>query len=311
MCGLTLLLFVMMVSCANENRKETIRSHKEYGGRDALLLTKFHSLDQLKEVVDIEYLDFKGVPSEKNPNRVRIQHQSAGRAIHKVLKPGVSQKDFAHARDNGFWAKLGLLFTSPYSVWKRKDLKRVYALPRRRGYIFGVGDAAFFDLAETMMYQIVSEDTIGMPPEDYSEKGYLNTFNHVTAQAMVTTIFSERLASPVADAHERATMPALMTGKFTPNQLHDVKKGACDNYVDMVNNEWGQELGKQLKEKYNISRATTWTPVLLSSYLNDVQRYFSQSFRIGFRPFKESDELMVRFSDKINLVMTDLPEVDR
>ena len=76
-----------------------------------------------------------------------------------------------------------------------------------------------------------------------------------------------------------------------------------DNYVDLINNEWGQELGKQLKEKYNIDRETNWTPELLANYLNDLQSYYSWAFQIGFEPFRPEDDVVRRFSDKINIVM--------
>ncbi|MEL6805150.1 MAG: hypothetical protein AAFO91_15365, partial [Bacteroidota bacterium] len=81
--------------------------------------------------------------------------------------------------------------------------------------------------------------------------------------------------------------------------------GVVDNLVDMLNNEWGQELGKQLAAKYQIEHATIWTPALLSNFLNDIQRYFSWAFQLPFQPFRPSDEIVQRFSQKLNFVMAD------
>ena len=172
--------------------------------------------------------------------------------------------------------------------------------------MFGEGDLAFYDLAETMVYNISDDDLTLMPSEDLSEKGYLNTFNHITAQAFITSIYSEEIADFVADVHERYHHPELITGDFTDDLRSDLENGPVDNYIDLLNNEWGQELGKQLKEKYHLTRHTYWTPELLADYLNDVQDYYSWAFQIGFKPFKSTDEKVIRFSKKINSVNKDV-----
>ena len=76
-----------------------------------------------------------------------------------------------------------------------------------------------------------------------------------------------------------------------------------NQYIDIINNEWGQELGKALRIKYKIDQDTEWTPDLLASYLNDVQSYYSWVFQIGFEPFRASDEIVIRFSRKTNTVL--------
>ena len=98
-------------------------------------------------------------------------------------------------------------------------------------------------------------------------------------------------------------MPELITGDFTEAQLADFEKGPVDNYVDILNNEWGQELGKVLRVKYKLNRKTFWTPALLASFLNDIQSYNSYVFKIGFRPFRPADEKVMRFANKINTVL--------
>ena len=304
-----ILLFVcLFLSCKQQSTEITDQQTKENHFRHfstikgALLATSFNSLEELKQVVQFEYSK-----SSFGRSYVQLIHLSHGKEIKSVLKTGVSEADFRKAGAGGFWERLKLAVNSPYFVIKRNDMLRVYNLSRRRGTKFGEGDVAFYDLAETMLYNIVDEDLVSISAKDLSEKGLLNTFNHITAQAFMTTIFSQKLADFVADTHERRNLPELISGEFTIEQLNDLSKGPVDNYVDMINNEWGQELGKELAKKYKINRKTYWTPDLMANYLNDIQAYYGWAFQFGFRPFKKSDELVIKFSNKINLVMKKAP----
>lgn len=281
--------------------------------KGALLSTRFSTFEEFLEVVDIQY--YKPVPRPDfiMPRKpaARLVHRSNGQEVSSFLADDISEKDFMNARDSGFIYKVWLGLNSPYTIANKDEIIGVYTLGRRRYYIFGEGDVAFFDLAETMFCNISGEDMEKLRDEDLSEKGYINTFNHITGQAFMTTLFSERLADFIADIHERYTLPELITGEFSEAQREDIKNGAVDNYVDIINNEWGQELGKKLTEKYNITWETHWTPTLLTDYLNDVQDYFSWAFQIEFKPFKASDDLVIRFADKINRIRTDMSELYR
>ena len=142
-----------------------------------------------------------------------------------------------------------------------------------------------------------------MSAEDLGEKGFLNTFNHVNAQAFVTAIFSKELADFVADVHERHNMPELITGDFSPEQLASTTNNPIDNYVDMINNEWGQELGIVLAKQHGIDGQSEWTPKLLADFLNDMQSYYTWAFGISMDPFEPDDRAVKRFADKLNLVL--------
>ncbi|MEO5907400.1 MAG: hypothetical protein ABIQ11_11780, partial [Saprospiraceae bacterium] len=257
-------------------------------GTEALIGTRFKSLDALKEVVQITYAhqttDSSG--TVYGSPYVRLIHRSGLREVTSILKAGISQTDFMHAKKGTMRDRVLLSLKSPYALINRKDLISVEHLGRREPELFGIGDAAFLDLAEIMDAHISEEDRKSIPSEDLSEKGYLNSFNHITAQALMTSLFSETLADFVADVHELYNMPELITGKFTDDQLAHPVDGPVDNYIDMINNEWGQELGKQLSEKYSIDRKTVWDPILLANYLNDIQNYCSWSLRVRFKPFK-------------------------
>jgi hypothetical protein len=282
-------------------------------GKGALLLSKFSSFDELKSIVRFEYiLNDSGTDTSSHPySGVRLTHSSCGRKVISILVAGVSELDFLNAKDAPFRGGIVLATKSPYAVMNRGDLLRVYLLARRPNQLFGEGDMAFYDLAETMVQHIRDEDRLYLSEKDLGEKGYLNTFNHVVAQAIVTSIFSERMADFIADVHERYRTPELITGVFTAEQVADIENGPVDNYLDMINNEWGQELGKQLREKYQINRYTKWTPALLTNYLNEIQSYHSWAFQISFHPFRITDDVVIRFSDKINRVMNNLPELRR
>jgi hypothetical protein len=270
----------------------------------ALLASRFNSLEHFKSEVSIEYFNVPKSPDGSTENSsVLLSYTQDGHVLKSVLEAGVSQRDISEAKEGSVWDKVGLMFQSPYSIRNRKILRDIYILARWRAFSFGEGDVAFFDLAETAVKKINSPKTAFKTEKDSSEKGYLNSFNHITAQAFITTIHSEDIADFIADVHERKTMPELTTGKFTLKQLNDPTTYPVDNYVDMLNNEIGQELGKQLRTKYNITSTTKWTPMLLADYLNDLQAYYSWAFGIGLDPYRSDDALVIRFTDKLNTVL--------
>jgi hypothetical protein len=276
-----------------------------YPGGEALLLTRFTSLAQFREVVDVKYLHDLIDTNEHTSAKplVQLTYQRGSRQVISILKSGISQADFIQAKKGNFWSRVSLGFKSPFAVRHRMDLGCIENLGRRKPEVYGIGDAAFYDLAEIMVQHISKDDLPGISEQDLGEKGYLNTFNHITAQAFMTSVFSEEVADFVADVHELYNMPELITGEFTQDQIDDFENGPVDNYVDMINNEWGQELGKVLAEKYKITKETVWTPTLLRNYLNDIQSYHSWTFQMGFEPFRTGDEKVIRFAKKINQVM--------
>ena len=300
-----ILLILILLGCQSRDidingitcpPHEIQRSIDEKYGKCALLLSKFNSLDELKAVVKIKYID--------KPRQVLVIHCSGGRLIvAQLVEDDISEGDLKKAKAGGVLDKFKMLFHSPYTVQNRTNLQRIEYLGRRKYRDFGEGDVAFYDLAETMVKNIIEEDRARMTERDLGEKGYLNTFNHITAQAFMTSIFSERFADFVADIHERYHIPELISGDFSDKQIKDLDTGPVDNYIDLVNNEWGQELGKELKIKFNIDRNSKWSPEKLAEYLNAIQDYNSLSFGIAFRPFSPKDELVLRFSDKLNTIL--------
>jgi hypothetical protein len=275
-------------------------------GRGALLGTRITSFEEIKTIIQIEYENGPIAADSTAPvnSWVRVRHCSYDREVISVLEKGTTEGDLMKAKD-AILPRFSVLFGSPYAVMNRRDLDKVFMLSRIIPFSFGVDDVAFFDIAKALVKNINTPDLAFKNTRDSTEKGYLNTFNHITAQAIVTSCFSEELADFVADIHERDRHPELITGIFTQAQIADLENGPVDNYVDIVNNEWGQEIGKQLKVKYGINRATNWTPELLANYLNDMQAYYIWAFQIGFKPFRPEDKVVRVFANKIKTVMTD------
>lgn len=273
--------------------------------RGALLGTRFESFEALKSVIQIEYEPCTSNSDSLVPENclVRLRHCSNGKEVVSILEKGTSQGDILKARHGTFKDRVALLFHCPYAVMNRKDLGRANTLSRWRPQWFGEGDLAFFDIAKSMVGNINTPELAFRNPRDSTEKGYLNSFNHITSQAFITSCFSEEFADFIGDAHERELHPELISGKFTEKQIKDLEDGPVDNYVDIVNNKWGQELGKHLKEKYRIGPETAWTPELLANYLNDLQAYYSWAFQVGFEPYRPETEAVRRFAKKIDAVM--------
>jgi hypothetical protein len=264
-----------------------------------LLASRFKSLDDFKSKVQVKYFN---KPNDRS-SKVQLYLKTSTSEIRCELKSGLSQKDIMKVQKSGIADKLKFTMKSPYSIRNRKKLEKVYVLGRRRTALFGLRDAAFYDLALVLSRHINTKEIAYKNEKDSSEKGYINTFNHITAQALITSMFTKELASFVADVHERKNMPELTTGYFSPEQLQDTLNYPEDNYVDIINNKIGQDIGLVLKEKYKLNSTTIYTPELLANYLNDLQNYFSWSMGIGLDSFKPSDEVIVRFTHKINFVL--------
>ncbi|MDC3337120.1 hypothetical protein OAW23_04560 [Flavobacteriales bacterium] len=314
----SLCLLISLVSCnSSDEYPQNCNCHSESitdknpGMQMALLASRINSLEELKEIIEINYFNRFSEDSNGKDTRsmVRLKHCSNGVEVISELKAGISQNDIINARNGNMTDKLTLLYNSPFAIANRMDINKIYLLARVKPYLFGEGDVAFYGLAAASVRKINTSRLAYLHPRDSSEKGFINTFNHITAQAIITSCFSEDLADFVADVHELHNMPELTNGQFSNEQLHAPDDNPVDNYVDMINNEWGQELGKELKRRYNINSSTCWTAELLVNYLNEVQNYYSWAFQIGFEPFKKEDEEIIRFVEKINLVKAGMPIV--
>lgn len=282
------------VSC---NYKTQINSSCDScDAKHVLISTQFQSFDELKKLINIKYHE-----NSKGKRSVELRFCDQGFEASTLLYEGVSETDYTKASTGGLLKQFAFLFKYPSSVYYRKDILHAFYLSRTRANIFGPLDLAFYNISEFIRSNINTEYSRELRKIDLeSEKGYLNTINHVLAQTFMTCLFSETVADLMVDAHERKTLPALVSGNFSEQQIADLKNGPLDNYIDMINNEWGQEIGKTLKSKYQINRQTHWDGHLLSDCLNHLQGEFSWFFGVAFNPFTPDDDRVLRFAQKIN-----------
>jgi len=271
----------------------------------ALLTSRLRDLDHFKSIVNIQYYADNepiNAPSSAS-DRVVLSYFFGEDTLVSVLKKGISQDDIVEAKDGELIDKLTLLVAEPYAIKIREELKKVQLLARRRRDLFGWGDVAFYDLAEVAMYKIKDDSLSFQSKGDKGEKGYINTFNHITAQALISAIFSEKHADFIGDVHELHAMPELVNGMFTTKQITDFDNNPRDNYIDLIHNEIGQELGLYIKSKYDINSKTHWTKKLLVNCLNELQSYYAWSFRLDIEPFRENEEIIDLFCNKMNVVL--------
>lgn len=290
-------------SCTDTTRSESNDLPAEISSAKALLTSRFENLQALHQLVDFDFNQQENDTAYSPKSKVILSYNDGSREIKSVLSYGITQKDLTDAKNASLQEKVQLVAQSPYAIRHREELKGTFKLARRRYAEFKVGDIAFFDIAEAMERNIYKSSSAFSDKRDSSEKGYVNTFNHVNGQAFITFLFSEKLADFIADVHELHYMPELTTGHFTQAQLQDTLNYPVDNYIDLINNEIGQELGNQLRQKYQLTPTTHWSPVLLTNVLNDLQNYYMKSFHIWMKPFNQEDKLISRYASKINVVL--------
>ncbi|MDB4347537.1 hypothetical protein OAB01_02660 [Bacteroidia bacterium] len=306
---LLLFILVLCLACRGSDKSTNIKVGKETGNAlyeplilaQPVLASRFNSLDDFKSKVQVKYYNYNGCMGSNSMVQLKLKNKKSETKCE--LKSGLSQAVIIKAKNGGLLDKVKLTLRSPHTIRIRNNLKNVFLLARREAGIFGYRDVAFYDLALALSQHINKTERAYKNTKDSGEKGYINTFNHIAAQAIITSFFSKELASFVADVHERKNMPELTTGKFTPEQLQDTSNYPEDNYVDIINNAIGQELGLVLQKKHQLDEVKQCTPELFANYLNDLQSYLSWSMGIELEPFHSNDEVVVRFAHKLNHVL--------
>ena len=302
-----LFILFLFISCNGGDTDKTGNEMTENSLNEPFILaqpvlaSRFNSLDDFKSKIQVMYFN----NDRGNGSKSKVQLELRGKKIETLceLKSGLSQDDIMKARDGNILDKAKLTLRSPYTIRIRKDLEKGFFLARRMRGRIGYREIAFYDLTLALSQHINNPELAYKNAKDSGEKGYINTFNHIVAQAVLTSFFSKELASFLADVHERKNMPELTTGNFTAEQLQDTSNYPEDNYVDIINNTIGQELGLVLQKKYQLNEVRQCTPELFANYLNDVQSYLSWSMGIGLEPFRSNDEVVIRFAHKLNHVL--------
>src|SRR5215218_4154432 len=129
-----------------------------------------------------------------------------------------------------------------------------------------------------------------------------NMLLHVFGQAVITTIYGRSTADLVGDIHER-DQPSLISGKILPAE----ERQAIDNYADMVNNLYGQDIGERVSKTLGVSSSTVWTPALTAKFVNAIQGEIASEMGWKMTPFGAKDAQIVKFSALLNEVQGTTP----
>lgn len=296
---------LVQLSWENECKPCTRTQSMSSYGKGALLATRFKDLDAFKRAVKVEYVsDYdKSDPKAQGRSAVRLFHCSEGKQMKSELQSGIDQDEIIKAHHGTNYDKFKILTKSPETIFHRVNISKVRNLGRKRPQLFGENDVAFYDLAVASFKKIHRDERAFRSSSDSSEKGYINTFNHITAQAIMTLCFSEQFADYIADVHERKNMASLTTGLFTKEELSDPNDNPVENYVDMINNEWGQELGKTIQQKLELKKEMVWSEHLFCMVMNEIQQYYAWAFDLKMEPFYPDEILIKKFTHKLNIIL--------
>lgn len=269
-----------------------------------LLASSFNDSRLFSERVAIQFDSIKDDKlGRAGDESITLSYNSNGDTIICTLSRGVSQNDIIKVRDGSITDKIIFSLEKPQVVSSRIDLNKIYKLARRRPTLFGEGDVAFYDLAEMMVKNMRKDSTDSQYSVHFSEYGYINTYNHVVAQALITIIYSDAIADSIACYHERIRSDELIS----PLKHEELSQMHIDNYVDIINNEIGQRLGLAISNFLLVNRHDEWNPQKLSKVLNLLQSYFSRHFHTSFEPFRPNQREIIRFTQKINIVNAGVP----
>jgi len=307
---ITVQLFIMAVMCqgcfVKSDGLKNSTSPICFPNAAPLLASSFNGTKAFTDKVLIEYIsqnsETKGI---HRYGAISLFYVSNGDSILTHLKRGVSQNDIIKIRDGSMIDKLSFSLHKPKVVSSRVDLNKIYKLARRRPTLFGEGDVAFYDLAEMMLNNMILEQNRNLNSKDFSELGFINTYNHIVAQALITIIYSDAIADSIACYHERIRSDELIN----PLDVMELSDVHIDNYVDMINNEIGQRLGIAISDFLFTQKYEEWNPKILAKVLNLIQSYFSRHFQISFKPFHPEDPQLIKFAHKINIVNAGVPIV--
>src|SRR5919197_307345 len=199
------------------------------------------------------------------PARVVVGYPKAGLTeLNELSESTVTQAELKAAKAGGFLDKAALGLSHPELIWYRSDLEAIEKL-------------SFVKKSKS------------------ATEGRRNMLLHVFGQAVITTLFGRGAADLAGDIHER-DMASLISGTITPAE----EKGAIDNYADMINNVYGQQLGAELASSLGVGGGTTWDPALTTQYVNAAQAWIAGEMGWKVSDFKDTDPVIVKFTALLN-----------
>ncbi len=279
-------------------------------GRQPMIANRYKNIEALKKAVDISYTPAgyekrwsaieKGYVYDYVPAKVSVTDKG-GKGTNVLSMATPSQGKLDAANKAGLPGKAALGMRYPELVWHKSELEGV------RKLALGIkheGEEApaitMFGMAKEMYKNLQTKPkgptyTVGdnvVTMKDATE----NMLLHVAGQATLTTLYGRNVADLAGDIHERG-QPALITGKISATE----ERQAIDNYSDLVNNLYGQDIGKRLSEKF--SSKTAWTPALTAEFFNAIQSEIAAETGLTFKPFDEKNIKIQKFTNLLNEVM--------
>ena len=229
-------------------------------GLEPLIASEYKTMKELKTKIGITH------NSNTSYQSVALVNIHKGVEVSdELFSTETSQEDLKKARNGGYWEKFKAGISNPRAVYYLGDLKKIenmsYKAKNKQKF-------AFQDIANGLVSKTLERKGKG------STLG--NTYLHVAGQAIITTLFGEGVANYSGHLHE-AAHGSLYTGIFT--SAKDLENG-IDNYSDMINNKWGQQFGKELKEELKITEDTKWNDDLTKKYLDGLLKKIGDTMEI-------------------------------
>jgi RHS repeat-associated protein len=269
-------------------------------GHKPKIANDYRDLAALKKSVDITY-----TPSGRfSSASVAVSDKakaSIGTNTLSESNPGQAQLKKAAAGDWG--DKLSFAASNPRAALYRNDLEKIEKLAfvkkNSSGTALGhiademVGHLATKPSGPTVM---IGKDKVTMV--DATK----NMVLHVFGQAVITTLLGRGAADYAGDLHER-DQPSLISGKIAKTE----ERQAIDNYSDMVNNLYGQDIGERVSAKLGITSSTVWNAKLTAKYLNAVEDAIAKEMGWKMTPFSAGDAEVKKFTSLLNEVQGTTP----
>jgi RHS repeat-associated protein len=270
-------------------------------GRKPLIANNYKDLAALKKAVDIKYTP-AGTFTSAEVSVTDKAKKSKG--TNTLSESNVGQAAIVKAARSTDWAEQGAFaLSNPTAVYHKNALEGIeklsFVAKNTPGTALGkISDAMYPHIAKspTGPTYVVGGKTVAMSGTTK------NMLLHVFGQAVITTIYGRSSADFAGDAHERDT-PGLISGTIAPAD----ERKAIDDYTDMVNNLYGQDIGERVGKKLGVSSSTVWTPALTAKYVNAVQAEIASEMGWKMTPFSAKDPEIVKFSALLNEVQGTTP----
>jgi hypothetical protein len=236
-------------------------------GLEPLIATDYKTMEELNKVIKITYskqVINSRVSAGKEIHSVNVQQTFGGTTVEDNLHTSEpSQEQLKSARDGGLGIKLIVGATFPQAAYYKGELEKIEKLSFRAK---NEQKMALGDIAKSFL------------ENSSATRGTLeNTYLHTLGQGFITILFGEGAANFSGHLHERI-QEGLITGNLSNQEIGQ----AIDNYSDLINNQWGQLWGNEIKAKFGITSGTEWTPELTAGVLNEFQNKLSSSMGINF-----------------------------